>query len=155
MKRVTFPSGKRHIVGCGIYNMRMDKAFIEDVVNRAAALIAERGKAAFDQLRDRTGPFVFMDTYVFVDSTDGIELEMSAELAGLTLRVGWPIGWLICAMRPPPFDRRSKARGIVPRAVLVQRMPFPDNSTTWAAFSLVIRFGPEATSLAGMRPYLA
>ena len=74
VKRVTFPSGKRHIVGCGIYNMRMDKAFIEDVVNRAATLIAERGKAAFDQLRDRTGPFVFMDTYVFVDSTDGTEL---------------------------------------------------------------------------------
>ena len=52
----------------------MDKALIEDVVNRAATLIAERGKAAFTQLRDRTGPFVFMDTYVFVSSPDGTEL---------------------------------------------------------------------------------
>ena len=68
VKRVTFPSGKQHIVGCAIYNMHMDRAFIEDVVNRAAALIAEQGQKAFGQLRDKTGPFVFMDTYVFVDT---------------------------------------------------------------------------------------
>jgi signal transduction histidine kinase len=74
VKRVTYPSGKRYIVGCGIYNMQMDKAFIEDVVNRAAHLIAKQGKDAFGQLRDKTGPFVFMDTYVFVTGVDGIEL---------------------------------------------------------------------------------
>jgi signal transduction histidine kinase len=74
IKRVTFPSGKQHLIGCGIYNMQMDKAFITDVVNRAAALIAERGKDAFGQLRDRTGPFVFMDTYVFVEAPDGTEV---------------------------------------------------------------------------------
>jgi len=79
VKRVRFPSGKQHLVGCGIYNMQMDKAFIEDVVNRAATLIAEHGKEAFSQLRDRTGPFVFMDTYVFVDSTDGMELVNPAQ----------------------------------------------------------------------------
>jgi signal transduction histidine kinase len=81
VKRVTFPSGKPHIVGCGIYDMQMDEVFIEDVVNRAAALIAERGQEAFGQLRDRTGPFVFMDTYVFVDSVDGIELVNPAQPA--------------------------------------------------------------------------
>jgi len=74
VKRVTFPSGKPHIIGCGIYNMQMDRAFIEDVVDRAATLVAERGKEAFGQLRDRTGPFVFMDTYVFVITPDGAEL---------------------------------------------------------------------------------
>jgi signal transduction histidine kinase len=79
VKRVRFPSGTDHIVGCGIYNMQMDKAFIEDVVNRAATLIAERGKGAFDLLRDRTGPFVFMDTYVFVDSPEGVELVNPAQ----------------------------------------------------------------------------
>lgn len=73
VKRVNSPSGKPHIIGVGIYNMQMDKAFIEDVVNRAGTLIAERGKEAFAQLRDKTGPFVFMDTYVFVDSPDGTE----------------------------------------------------------------------------------
>jgi signal transduction histidine kinase len=74
VKRVTFPSGKQHIIGCGIYNMQMDRAFIEDVVSRAATLVAEQGKDAFGQLRDRTGPFVFMDTYVFVITPDGTEL---------------------------------------------------------------------------------
>jgi signal transduction histidine kinase len=30
-------------------------------------------------LRDRTGPFVFMDTYVFVDNLNGIELVNPAQ----------------------------------------------------------------------------
>ena len=79
VKRVTFPSGKQYIIGCGIYNMQMDKAFIEDVVNHAAALVANQGKEAFGQLRDKTGPFVFMDTYVFVDTPDGTELVNPAQ----------------------------------------------------------------------------
>jgi len=74
IKRVTFPSGKPHLVGCGIYNMRMEKPMIEDVVNRAATLIEEHGRKAFERLRDKTGPFVFMDTYVFVQTPDGTEL---------------------------------------------------------------------------------
>lgn len=74
VKRVTFPSGEQHIIGCGIYNMQMDKAFVEDVVNRAAALVEAHGPEAFSQLRDKTGPFVFMDTYVFVESPDGVQL---------------------------------------------------------------------------------
>jgi signal transduction histidine kinase len=74
VKRVTFPSGKQYLLGAGIYNMRMDRAFIKDVVDRAAALVAARGKEAFAELRDKTGPFVFLDTYVFVDRPDGIEL---------------------------------------------------------------------------------
>ncbi len=49
-------------------DMQMDKAFVEDVVNRVAALVADQGKEAFSQFRDKTGPFVFMDTYVFVDT---------------------------------------------------------------------------------------
>jgi len=79
VKRVTFPSGKQYVVGCGIYNMQMDRAFVEDVVNRAAALVAERGDAAFSQLRDKTGAFMFMDTYVFVNSADGTELVNPAQ----------------------------------------------------------------------------
>ena len=79
VKRVTFPSGKSHLIGCGIYNMQMDEALVEDVVERAAALVAERGKEAFGQLRDKTGPFVFMDTYVFVTGVDGTELVNPAQ----------------------------------------------------------------------------
>ena len=71
VKRVTFPDGTQHLLGAGVYNMQMDKAFVADMVDRAAALIERRGKAAFDVLRDKTGPFVFMDNYVFVESTAG------------------------------------------------------------------------------------
>lgn len=78
VKRVTFPSGIPHIVGSGVYNMRMEKAFIEAMVDRASALIAERGSEVFPLLRDRTGPFVFMDTYVFVHDTEGTELVNAA-----------------------------------------------------------------------------
>lgn len=79
LKRVTFPSGKAHVVGCGVYSVQMDKAFIEDLVGRAAALVAERGADAFGLLRDPTGPFVFMDTYVFVMRLDGTELVNPAQ----------------------------------------------------------------------------
>ena len=79
VKRVTFPSGKQYLIGSGIYNMQLNEAFIEDVVNQAAALVAERGRAAFPQLRDKTGPFVFMDTYVFVQTPDGTELVNPAQ----------------------------------------------------------------------------
>ena len=79
VKSVTFPSGDRYLVGCGIYNMQMDREFITDLVNRAADLVAAGGPAAFPALRDKTGPFVFMDTYVFVDSTEGVELVNPAQ----------------------------------------------------------------------------
>ena len=79
VKRVTFPSGEQYLVGCGIYSMQMDQAFIEDVVNRAAVLIADHGSNAFAQLRDKAGPFVFMDTYVFVNAPDGTELVNPAQ----------------------------------------------------------------------------
>ena len=79
VKRVVFPSGTPYIVGCGIYRMQMDKAFIEDVVDRAASLVSLKGKEAFPLLRDRKGPFVFMDTYVFIQTPQGIELVNPAQ----------------------------------------------------------------------------
>lgn len=71
LKRVTYPDGKQYIVGSGIYNMQLDRTFIEDVVTRASAVIAEEGVASFPKLRDKIGPFVFMDTYVFVLTPEG------------------------------------------------------------------------------------
>ena len=49
------------------------------MVNRAAALIASRGRAAFGELRNREGAFVFMDTYIFVDTPDGTEWVNAAQ----------------------------------------------------------------------------
>jgi signal transduction histidine kinase len=88
VKRVIFPDRTEHIIGSGIFNMQMDRAFIEDVVHRAADLVAARGRHAFPELRDKTGPFVFLDTYVFVDSADGVELvnPVQPSLEGMNLR---------------------------------------------------------------------
>lgn len=88
LKRVTFPSGKQYLVGSGVYNMKMDQAFVDDLVDRAAALVETRGKDAFPELRDKTGPFVFMDTYVFVDTKDGVEVVNPAypSLEGKNIR---------------------------------------------------------------------
>lgn len=79
VKRVTYPSGRQYIVGSGIYNMQMDKTFIEDIVNRASTLLASEGRAGFVKLREKTGPFVFMNTYVFVLGPDGTELVNPAQ----------------------------------------------------------------------------
>lgn len=79
VKRVTLPSGTQHLIGSGIYNMQVDKALVEDMVNRAAALIASRGRTAFGDLRDREGAFVFMDAYIFVDTPDGTEWVNAAQ----------------------------------------------------------------------------
>ena len=79
IKGVSFPSGKEYLVGSGIYNMKMDEFFIEDMVHQAAALIEDQGQEGFDLLRDKKGPFYFMDTYIFVTSPDGTELVNPAQ----------------------------------------------------------------------------
>ncbi len=71
---VTAPSGKRYLVAGGTYEARMEKAFVVEEVEAAARLLGKQGKAAFDQLRDPRGRFYFHDTYVFVDTPDGVEL---------------------------------------------------------------------------------
>lgn len=68
------PSGTAYLVGSGGYEMRMEKAFIAQAVDAAAGLLEEKGRTAFDDLRDPRGPYVFYDTYVFVTAEDGVEL---------------------------------------------------------------------------------
>jgi signal transduction histidine kinase len=74
VKRVTLPGGGQRVLGAGLYAMQLDEPMVEALVDRAAALVAARGREAFPALRDRAGPFVFMDTYVFVDDAQGVEL---------------------------------------------------------------------------------
>ncbi|MCX5715287.1 MAG: cache domain-containing protein [Candidatus Omnitrophica bacterium] len=78
VKQAVSPSGKKYVVGSGVYNMKMEKQFIVEVVDSAAALIEKEGKQAFPKIRDKAGAFMFLDTYVFVDSPDGVELVNGA-----------------------------------------------------------------------------
>jgi signal transduction histidine kinase len=65
------PSGKEYVIGSGVYNMKVEKQFIIEMVDDAAELIKLEGKAAFAEFRDKSSEFVFLDTYIFVIKLDG------------------------------------------------------------------------------------
>lgn len=74
VKLVKAPSGKEFIVGSGLYNVKMEKVFVVDVVDEAAELIKRKGKQAFAKIRDPLGDFNYLTTYVFVIDSKGIDL---------------------------------------------------------------------------------
>lgn len=65
------PAGDRRIVGAGLYNDRMEPAFVVDIVEQAAARLARDPAGTTALLRDPTGPFLAKDEYVFVLDDDG------------------------------------------------------------------------------------
>lgn len=74
VERFVAPNNQVYLVGSGLLDSRLEKAFAVDEVEAAAALIAQEGRKAFAQLRDPKGRFVFHDAYVFVNNTAGVEL---------------------------------------------------------------------------------
>ena len=72
--RAAAPSGHTYLVGSGVYEPGMEKAFLVEEVDAAATLLAQKGRQAFAILRDKKSRFFFHDTYVFVTSATGIEL---------------------------------------------------------------------------------
>jgi len=72
--RTRAPSGTEYIIGSGDHTMLMEKAFIVDMVDDAAAMLQKRGRQGFALLRDRKGDYYFNETYVFVTSFDGREV---------------------------------------------------------------------------------
>jgi len=69
--RATDPQGQEFVVGSGLYQMKMERFFVTEQVDEAAALIAAEGEAAFDKLRDPTGEYRFYDVYMFVLDPEG------------------------------------------------------------------------------------
>ncbi|NQV19574.1 MAG: cache domain-containing protein [Armatimonadetes bacterium] len=84
VKLATAPSGNKYIAGCGLYNMKMEKAFAIAEVKQAAELIAAQGKEAFKTLKDPESEFVFRNNYIFVINELGDVLvhPASPELEG-------------------------------------------------------------------------
>ncbi len=78
------PSGIKYIVGCGLYNMKMERAFVVDQINEAADMIEVDGLGAFDVLRDPKSEFVFDNNYVFVLDKEGT-LLVHPEIEGTNL----------------------------------------------------------------------
>ncbi|HET7372755.1 MAG TPA: cache domain-containing protein, partial [Gemmatimonadaceae bacterium] len=72
VRRVATPSGKHYVVGSGVYNDRMERAFVVDEVKNAVGEIETRGTAAFPLFRDPTGPYLAKDSYIFVLEMNGV-----------------------------------------------------------------------------------
>ncbi len=85
--QVTDASGRKCIVGSGLYDMKVDQVFLVETVDKAAELIKKEGRRAFDTLRAKSGPFRYQDVYVYVFDRKGIELvnPVSPELEGKNL----------------------------------------------------------------------
>jgi signal transduction histidine kinase len=71
---VIAPSGKRYIVASGIYDDRMERPFVVDLVKDAVGQIEKNGAAAFPLFRDPAARFVAKDAYIFVVEPDGVVL---------------------------------------------------------------------------------
>lgn len=72
VRKAVAPGGAVYVVGSGLYNMKTEKIFLEERVNRAVALIKEKGTAAaFEQLRNRACPLHILNTYITVTDRRG------------------------------------------------------------------------------------
>lgn len=71
---VTAPSGARYLVGSGALNVPMERRFIEELVDSAAAEFNTLGTNAFALFARKDGPFRFRDIYVFVDTPECVEI---------------------------------------------------------------------------------
>ncbi len=72
IRKAVAPGGGVYLVGSGSYNIKPEKSFLEERVNRAAALIKEKGtEAAFAELRNRACPLHILNTYITVTDSRG------------------------------------------------------------------------------------
>ena len=72
VRKAVAPDGKVYLVGSGLYNIKIEKTFIQGSVDQAAVLIQQLGKeAAFEQLRRIACPLHVMDSYIHVTDEEG------------------------------------------------------------------------------------
>jgi hypothetical protein len=72
IRKAIAPDGKVYLVGSGLYNIKIEKVFIQERVDKAAELIITKGKdAAFKELNDRSSPLHILDIYIFVVGENG------------------------------------------------------------------------------------
>jgi signal transduction histidine kinase len=72
IRKVVTPDLKTYVVGSGSYSIKIEKAFVEERVNRAARFLQSAGKAeAFKRFHNRASSFFFLDSYIFVLNEQG------------------------------------------------------------------------------------
>ena len=84
IRSVRSPSGKEYLVGSGMYNNKVERAFIVKAVEDAARLLAQEGRGAFDAISSPDSQYIYLDVYVFVKDMEGTELvnPFNQELIG-------------------------------------------------------------------------
>lgn len=96
VRKVIGPDHKIYLIGCGSYNMKVEKEFVRERVDQAADLLRAQGReAAFRQFRDPASPFCFLGSYVFVMTMQGKAVvdpsyptDQGRDLAGFQDAVG-------------------------------------------------------------------
>ena len=75
VRKAVAPDGRVYCVGSGRSDMKVEKAFVQERVDRAAAMLAEKGtRAALPELLDPAGPFQFLGTFTFVVDSRGMSV---------------------------------------------------------------------------------
>lgn len=82
------PDGKEYVVATGLYDAPMEQCFVVQMVEDAVAYLTQHGTRGFDLLRNRKGPFVWQDNYVFILGRDGTQYVNPAfpEFEGVDVR---------------------------------------------------------------------
>lgn len=72
IRKVTAPDGIVYLVGSGLYDMKIEKIFIQNCVDAAVELVLTKGKdAAFADLRSYSSPLNILGSYVVVIDANG------------------------------------------------------------------------------------
>jgi signal transduction histidine kinase len=98
VRKVVMPDGRVVVVGSGVYNIKIEKTFIEERVARAVDLLRTAGKeTAFLAFKDPAAPFSFLGTFIFVLDGSGHTLVdpsfpnlTGRDLSGFKDAVGFP-----------------------------------------------------------------
>jgi signal transduction histidine kinase len=85
IRKVIAPDGKVYLIGSGLYNMKIEKVFVEQQVDKAAdVLLTEGGKKAFSSLKYPFLNFDILDSCITVINGSG-EIEVSPDFPSLRL----------------------------------------------------------------------
>src|SRR5262245_1506962 len=72
LRKVIGPNGKVYVVGAGLYDIKVERVFVEERVNLAVDVLKQEGKeTAFKQFQDSASPFFFLNSYIFVLNEKG------------------------------------------------------------------------------------
>jgi signal transduction histidine kinase len=71
IKKIKSPSGKEYVIASGKYNLKLEKEFVEDEVNKIWQLIREKEQLAFPIIRNKANYFLSNENFVFIIDTDG------------------------------------------------------------------------------------